>query len=437
MSAFLGMRGNGDWVPDQRPKNWRETILFLYPNGSMPLTAIMSKMKNEKTDDPEYNWWTKNLPTQSATITAGTIYTDAILATAYVNGGVAGSILYVKMNDTQVQQFRVGHQVLLRDASDYTVDVNAKVIGRQSAGISSYIQIKLLEADDNSTSHDISDVDTILIIGNINAEGAAMPSAIAYDPVKYYNYTQIFRTPLSITRTARRTKLRTGDQYKEAKREALELHGIEMEKAFLFGVKTEGTGDNGKPERTTEGIITHLRVNQAANVNDFTLNSSYSGKAWLDDGGGEDWLDAYLELVFRYGKNEKLAICGSGALLGINKLAKAGAHMDLSPRTKSYGINVTEWITPMGTINLMTHPLFNYEATLRYSMLILEPANLVYRYIDDTQFYGEGEAKQAAPGTNGGRVDGTQEEFLTEAGLEYHHHYTAAFLNGVGLPSAV
>jgi hypothetical protein len=49
MGAFLGMRGNGDWVTDQRPKNWRETMLFLYPNGSMPLTAIMSKMKSEKT----------------------------------------------------------------------------------------------------------------------------------------------------------------------------------------------------------------------------------------------------------------------------------------------------------------------------------------------------------------------------------------------------
>jgi hypothetical protein len=54
MGAFLGMRGNGDWVTDQRPKNWRETMLFLYPNGSMPLTAIMSKMKSEKTDDPQY-----------------------------------------------------------------------------------------------------------------------------------------------------------------------------------------------------------------------------------------------------------------------------------------------------------------------------------------------------------------------------------------------
>ena len=54
MSGFLGMRGTGDWATDQRPKNWRETILFLYPNGKMPLTAIMSKMKSEKTDDPQY-----------------------------------------------------------------------------------------------------------------------------------------------------------------------------------------------------------------------------------------------------------------------------------------------------------------------------------------------------------------------------------------------
>lgn len=53
--AFLGMRGNGDWTTDQRPKNWREAILFRYPNGSAPLTAILSKMGSEKVDDPEFN----------------------------------------------------------------------------------------------------------------------------------------------------------------------------------------------------------------------------------------------------------------------------------------------------------------------------------------------------------------------------------------------
>ena len=79
--AFMGMRGNGDWTTDQRPKNWREVILHEYPNGDTPLTAIMSMMKSEETNDPEFNWWTKRLPVQSG---AAAIYIDVGLATAYV-----------------------------------------------------------------------------------------------------------------------------------------------------------------------------------------------------------------------------------------------------------------------------------------------------------------------------------------------------------------
>jgi len=431
MTAFLGMRGNGDWVADQRPKSWREAMLYLYPNGSMPLTAILSKMKSEQVTDPQFYWWTKTLPNQAATITG--VYTDSGLSTAYTSGGKAGDVLYFKMGASDVVHFRTGHTVLLRDASDFTVDVVAKVTGAVSNGSSSYISCKLLEDDDNSAySHDLSDCDRAIVIGNINAEGATMPTGISYDPDKFYNYTQIFRTPLSITRTARNTKLRTGDAYKEMKREALELHGIEMEKAFLFGVSYEGTGSNGKPERATGGIVTFLRQNVSTNVTDFTLNSTYHGKKWLDSDGGRAFIDAYLEQVFRYGRREKLCLCGSGALLGLNNIAREFGQFTLTSATKSYGINVVEWVTPFGTAYLKTHPLFNIEPTLRNSMLIFEPENCVYRYIDDTTFYGEG-GKTAGPGTNTDRVDGTQEEFLTEAGLEYHHPYTAAFLSGVGL----
>ncbi|MCK5021262.1 MAG: hypothetical protein KAS32_29900, partial [Candidatus Peribacteraceae bacterium] len=126
--AFLGMRGDGDWATDQRPKNWREVILHRFPNGSAPLTAILSMMGSESVNDPEYNWWTKSLPTQSATITG--VFTDTGLSAAYVSGGVAGTILYLSMSASDVSQFRVGHQALLRDASDLTVDVNSKVVAR-------------------------------------------------------------------------------------------------------------------------------------------------------------------------------------------------------------------------------------------------------------------------------------------------------------------
>ena len=56
---FLGMRGNGDWVDGQRPMNWRQQILYLYPNGMAPLTAILSMIGNESVDDPQFHWWTQ------------------------------------------------------------------------------------------------------------------------------------------------------------------------------------------------------------------------------------------------------------------------------------------------------------------------------------------------------------------------------------------
>lgn len=420
-AGFLGMRGNGDWVTDQRPKNWRETILFLYPNGDAPLTAILSKMKEERVDDPEFNWWTKTLATQGGTVT--NVYTD-VLSTAYTTGGVAGEVLYVKAAAAVVQEIRAGHQVLLRNSSNYADDCNAKVTDRVINGANSYAVVKLLEADPTTTG--IADCNTILVIGNINAEGAAMPDAIAYNPTKLYNYTQIFRTPLEITRTARRTKLRTGDAYKEAKREALEIHSIEMEKAFLWGIRTEGVGDNGKPERTTGGLIEWISDNSGI-VSDYVTDTSVAtGLTW--EAGGEEWLDYYLEQVFRYGGDERLAFVGSGVLLAINKLVKLYGNYQLMPKTTSYGIRVMEWVTPFGVLHMKRHPLFSYEATNRNTMVVFEPADLRYRYIDDTQFYDDPEKKN----TGYTRRDGTKEEYLTECGLEFHHPIKCGYFNGFG-----
>ncbi len=418
--AFLGMRGNGDWVTDQRPKNWREGILFLFPNGDAPLNAILSKMSSERTTDPEFNWWTKGLASQSVTVTSVWLTAD-LSSTEYTTGGSAGDTVYVNMAAADITKFRVGHQVLLRNSANYLDDCNSKVVGKLSNGSSSYIAVKLLEADPTTTG--IADCNVALIVGSIHAEGASMPDAVAYDPTKFYNYTQIYRTPLSITRTARLTKLRTGDQYREAKREALQIHSIEMEKSFLWGARTENTGSNGKPERTTYGLVPFIVDNSGVN-DDFTTNTDYTDSSWLSN--GEEWLDEQLEEMFRYGSDERLAFCGSGVILGINKLVKEYGHFEFTSETKDYGINVMKWTTPFGIINMKRHPLFSYEATNRNSMVCFEPTNLKYRYITDTTFYDDPDKKN----TGRNRIDGTDEEFLTECGLEFHHPSTCAYLNG-------
>lgn len=420
--AFLGMRGNGDWVTDQRPKNWREKILQLYPNGDAPLTAVLSMMKNEATDDAEFNWWTKSLASQACTVT--NVYKEAALANAYTTSGIAGDIVYAQIaTEALTKEFRAGHQVLLRNTANYEDDTNAKVISVVLNGASSYIACKLLQADPTTTG--LADCNRILVIGSINPEGGTMPQAIAYDPTKHYNFTQIFRTPLSITRTARKTKLRTGDQYREAKREALEIHSIEMEKAFLWGYKTENTGDNGKPERTTDGLITSVIAN-SGNVSDFTSDSDFTDTSWLS--GGEEWLDTQLETIFRYGSQDRMAFAGTTVILAINKLVKEFGNFDFTSSTKDYGIQVKSWVTPFGTIHIKVHPLFSYEVTNRTSMVIFDPADLRYRYIDDTTFYEDPDKQN----TGRNRIDGTDEEYLTECGLEFHHYAKTGFLTGFG-----
>lgn len=424
---FLGMRGNGDWVNDQRPKNWRQKILKLYPNGQAPLTAMLSMMSSESVDDPEFNWWTQVMSSVDGSV-AG-VYTIADMSVAYVGGGVEGDILFVRTNDTDVfKRVRKGHQILLRDASDYRVDVNGKVTEVYRAGGYELYAVKLLEDDDNSATHDLSDCDSFKIIGNINAEGAEMPDSIALNPTKVYNYTQIFRTPLSITRTARKTKLRTEDQYQKAKAEALEMHSWEMELAYWWGIRTENTGENGKPERTTMGIINFIRQYAAANCDDYTLNADYAGQTWVQ--GGEDWFKNYLEQIFRYGSGEKLAFVGSGALLGIDRLAMASGQINLAPAQKTYGMEIMQWRTPFGVLNMKTHPLFSFDATTRNMMVIIEPKELTYKYIDDTSFYGESSSKQHPEGYGQRRIDGTNEEWLTECGLEFGLPQKCAVLNG-------
>ena len=422
--AFLGMRGTGDWVANQRPESWREMILRLYPNGRAPLTAIMSMLKSEAVNDPHFHWWTKTLPQQRLTVTG--IYTETSLSTAYNDDNAsAGATVFVRGAEAQVEEFKVGHTVLIRQSTNVNVDTFGKVINRVLNGAQSFIAVRLRE--DTSATNDITNADYVLAVGTVNPEGGTLQEAIAYDPKEFENYTQIMTSSLHLTRTARRTRLRTGDAYEEAKRECLELHSIEMEKAWIWGRPSISTGENGKPERTSGGIIHFLREYQPTNIDDYTQNTAFQGMDWVD--GGELWFEEMLEQRFRYGSTEALGLIGSGALLGIQRLVRAGAQMNIEPGITDYGLQVINWITPFGTVHLKTHPLFSHDPTNRHSLLMLEPENLIYRYIDDTFFVSDADKlKNTHP-----YLDGTEEGYITEAGLELHHPETFMFLHGLGM----
>lgn len=425
MQAFLRMRASDSHADsDFRPKNWREKILRLYPNGSVSLTALTALMKSSSTDDPEFNWFDKTLPSQAATVT-GT-YTNLACSSAYTTGGVAGDTVYMTATEgaTGNSEFRKGHTVMMSYSADPTMRVIGKVTYVSKTSTTVTLGVRLLEDDDNSTTYYLANTDRVIIMGNMNPEGSQMPDAVSYDPTKRTNYTQIFRSSLSLTRTRMRTKVRYGTTpYQEAKRDCLELHGIEMEKSFIWGIATEGVGDNGQPERSTGGLMSFVPT---ANIADYRTDTDFTGKEWLT--GGRDFINKYLELIFRYGSRNRTAYVGSGTVLGINKLVENYGFYTFTPKTLSYGIQVMEWITPFGTIDFYIHPLFSFEEQFRFSMLMFDPINIEYRYIDDTFFQKDDRLKDGTWVA----LDGINEGYLTECGLEVHHPSTMMYLSGFG-----
>lgn len=416
-ATFLGLRATNDFtVEGQRPKNWREGILKLYPNGKAPLTALLALTKNDSTDDPEFNWFTRIFAEQAGPLEG--IYEDSGLGTDASGMQPAQTVLYVNLEEAYARYFKVGHVILLRSETDPSLDTVALVQDVTLAGAGSKLEIRLLQDVTIVAAPDPKAITRVLVVGSAHAEGAIIPDSIQYDPTRWRNYTQIFRNSLEITRTANKTRLRTGNAYNQMKADTLEMHSVEMEKAFMWGIPSETQGANGKPLRVTGGLIWAIKQGGGL-AEDFP-----AALDWMDE--GLDWFEEQLMTCFNYGSSEKLAFAGNSALLAINRLARKYGTWNYTTATKAFGINVTEVVTPFGTITIKTHPLFSQEPTNQQSMVIFEPKNLKYRYITDTTFFKDDQQHGAH------RYDGLKEEYLTEAGLEYHHPKSWAYLNNIG-----
>lgn len=389
-SAFAGLRGTGDWGADERPKNFREMILWRNPNGSAPLTALLSKMSSEKTDDPEFAWWEEELKPMRLQLNGvmNTVATTVVVVqteTASITGAlqlVPGDVLLIETSDATTAEIVRVNGV----ASDTTFDVIRGQAGTAAAAI--------------------PDATRITKIGNVFSEGSTSPTVSNRNPTKKLNYAQIFKTAYEITNTAKLTHARTGDPLKNDKKRKMFDHSTALEYAFIFGKPLETTGTNNKPLRFTGGLRHFLSSNVtvfATTPTETTFLNAVQPMFDFDAGGG----------------NERIAFCGNGALTSLNKLAKAGMQVRADEVVKLYGMQLQRWILPQGTLYMRTHPLFNTHGRYTYSMLFVDPSALKYRYIRDTAMQDNIQAPDA---------DEQKGQWLTECGLEIRHERTMAYL---------
>lgn len=431
--AIPGMIGPGDFTDDQRPKDWTQGMLDIDPNGDVILTYLLSVLPKVKTTDNDFNWHDRYRPSLTADLT--NLYIDPLLATAYVfatHTGAIGQTLYAKLAEADAKMFRGGDQVLLRDDSDSGVDKIALVTNKVLNGASSYLAVKLLEADATTAgSNDLASADIIAGAGTAQGVGSPMPDSVTYAPTKYNNRTQIFEESLDLSRTGLKTHLRTGDIYMDAKTLALQTLLQKKERAYFFGAMYEDTDEKGKERTFTGGLRWFLRTYASENIFDYEYDTDYTAAAWATS--GETWLDNSMEQLFRYGSDTKFAICGPGCLLGLKALAKANSNYEINSRTTSYGLNVYEFISPFGRLLFKKHPDFIYDNVMRHTAFVIDTKYMHDRVMDAVNF--KPDPSKGKGGNNS--VDGIKESFLGESGLMLRNIKAFGMLQGFGKANAL
>jgi hypothetical protein len=388
MASIAGLRGTGDWGTDERPKNFREMILWRNPNGSAPLTALMSRMKSETTDDPEFAWWEEELNTIRVTMdaTGASATSTAFGLTAGGLDLVIGDLLMVEKTETATYDNEIVEVSTVTD--DTTIVVKRGQSGSSGANTG---------ASANLTK-----------IGNVYEEGSLSPNTSTRNPTKKLNYCQIFKTAYQITNTAKLTHARTGDALKNDKKRKMFDHSVALEWAWMFGQAYEDTGGS-QPKRYSGG----LREFITTNVKIYTTTPTE-----------DDFLDQTYP-VFDYDAgtagNERIVFAGNGFLNSLNKLARTSSstRVNFDGTVKTYGMQLQRWVLPQGTLYVRTHPLMNTHAKYTNSAFILDPSALVYRYMRDTKMEDNIQANDA---------DFQKGQWLTEAGLEIRHEKTMGYL---------
>jgi hypothetical protein len=396
MAAINGLRGTGDWGTDERPKNFRETILWRQPNGMTPITALLSKIGSEKTTDPEFAWWEEELNTLTVTETTGLA---ANSGSTTVNASAGGCY-----------QFVPGDVLLVEKADQVTYD--NEII--QVASVASDTQMTVTRGVAGTTVAAIAAATRYTKIGNAFAEGTGAPTASTRNPTKLLNYCQIFKTIYDVTETVMETKARTGPVLQNDKKRKMFDHSIALEWAFLMGRKFEATGANGKPMRFTGGVRSFL----STNVTVFATTATET-----------TFLNAIYP-VFNYssrGGAERIAFMGNTAINTLNQLAKnsTSSRIVFQEVVKQYGMDLQKWVLPQGTLYVKTHPLLNNHPRYNASMFVFDFASIKYRYVRDTFF------KDNVQQNDEDRKKG---QWLSECGLEFEHEKTMAYLGNLTNP---
>lgn len=377
MGVITGVRGTGNITQAKRIIDMGSKIAVLEPD-SAPLTQLSKMLDKQVAINPTYNWLEEDSLTKADAINYTTGYTAADTSVVVDTGSLfrVGDVL---------KAVATGEQILVTAVSTNTLTIS-RAWGSTAAGL-------------------LADNAVLLIVGNANEEGATKRVFKTTNETLKTNYLQIFRTPFGVTRTNMNSEMYGGKDIAHTRMMQMIEHQKEIERAFWFGEPKEDTSGT-HPKRATGGADYFISTNAT------------------DMGGAmtEIEFEAFTRQLFRYGSSVKYLF---GSPLVISSLSFWGrGKLYMVPRDKTYGIAVTQYICPHGTLNIINNKIFGETTVYSGYGFGIDLESIKYRYLanSDTKLKTNIQANDA---------DGEEDEYISEVGFQLEHEKKCAQMTNV------
>ena len=371
-------RSTGNTVAIRRVVDIASKISVLEPDAS-PLLTLTKKIDKKVAINPKFNWLEEESLNKVDTVDYSTNYTSGA----------------TEIRVDNVSRFRAGDVV--KD-----VTTGEQLLVSALAGTDS---LTVLRGWGTTSATTISDGEYLVVVGNANEEMATKRVAKIADQTDKTNYLQIFRTPFGISRTAENSEMYGGKDMAHQRMMQLIEHEKEIERAFWFGEPKEYT--SGTHYRRATGGVDYWISTNATNASGTLTETEF-----------ED----FLRTGFRYGSKTKWLFASPLIVQAINSWAKD--NIRILPKEKTFGINLAQWMTPFGIVNIVLTNLFTETPTFAGYAYLIDPEQLTYRFLanSDTKLKTNIQDPSA---------DGEEDEYISEVGLQFMNEKKAAQLYGV------
>jgi len=220
-------------------------------------------------------------------------------------------------------------------------------------------------------------------VGTAFEEASLRPNALAINPVRVTNLTQIFRNTWAISDSVRATQVIAGDtNVAENRQDCAAFHASDIEKGLFFGQKFSGSR-NGQPLRTMDGIYSIVS-------NLAYYPSSYSSANITTAGGTTTYtqFEAAFDPLFNQTTdpktaNERVLFVGGTAKKVINNIGRLNGTYYMIDGQTSWGLQFSTIKIARGTFRIIEHPLFNTNTSWQKLAIAVDLPTFSLAYLGD------------------------------------------------------